>query len=798
MNQHVTNDISMKHKYICAIFLLALGSLMQLHAQTMQLQTNWWQPAGTVNTIVKHPTKNIAFIGGDFTSVGPKIGNNALMLDSSSGMIKYGFPGTNDTVKTIIADGHGGFFIGGSFTQVGDSLRNHIAHLDSNGQVTALFRNGGFNAAVNALILDSGKLYAAGNFTLYNQKACSHVASLNITDGSLYAWNVVVTGNVNCISLAKGTLYAAGNITKVNNISRNNVAAFSADSGNLLGWNPPVIGQVYTCIADTGSLYLGTKGSVYAVSLSQSNINWVQNQLATLNATYVRSLALLGPYLYFGGSCYDATFQIWNSRIGRLSTDSGLAVTWDFNIAGGQFNKLLVHNGRLYIGGKVGNLSATEFGGVAIYDTINGGMASWGPIFNGNVLSIAPTAGGVYIGGVFTMNAGVYRSRVAAMELSWGKPTDWSANVNGTVYSMAVADTVVYIGGNFTTVNGQARKNFAAVHIETGILLPLLANTDYAVRGFLIDGNMLYMCGNFATVNNQLRKGIAQINRATGEVLSWAPNANGNVYTIAKYNNTIYAGGSFTEIGGATRNYLAALDQNGVANGWNPNVNGGGTPLASGGVNKLLVADNLIFVGGDFDYVGNLPPTGRPVQFNLITGDLTSWRCYVGNTNNDMFIINDNLIIGSKASTKVNVVNKNTGAEKNMMPTITGTSVNAVMALGNTLLVGGSITAVDGKPVTGLAVLKSQFNVSTPTIKNNLSGINVYPNPTAGNVVISNNNNFSLQVAVYDLSGKLLVVPSMCMPRNNMELNLALSPGVYFVSIQSEQGNSMQKLIITD
>ena len=789
----------MKNKYICAIFLLALGSLMQLHAQTMQLQANWWQPAGVVNTMVKHPSKNVVFIGGDFTTIGPT-GGNSIMLDSSTGMFRYDFPSANDSVMAMVSDGHGGFFIAGDFTQVGDSLRNRIAHIDSTGLVTSLFSDGGFNGLVSTILLVNNKLYVAGFFSKYKNTSISRLIAIDATNGELLPWNFTIYGAVNSLACANNTLYAVGSISGVNGSGRSGAAAFDLTTGNLLSWNPTISGTILSSAIDSNNIFLGTNGSVYAVSLTQSAIKWQQNSGYNLNSTNVLALAVLGNYVYYGGSFYDMQSKRRFSRLGRLNISDGKEVSMiagQASIAGEQVRSLIAHKSRLYVGGKIASYVSSDWGGVGVYDTLTGGL-SWGPIFNGIIFCMAPTSNGVFVGGSFSSVGGMNRSRVAAMELSWGKPTDWSANVNGTVYSMAVADTVVYIGGDFTSVNGQARKNFAAVHIETGKLLPLLANTDYAVRGFLIDGNMLYMCGNFATVNNQLRKGIAQINRATGEVLSWAPNANGNVYTIAKYNNTIYAGGSFTEIGGATRNYLAAIDQNGVANGWNPNVNGGGTPLASGGVNKLLVADNLIFVGGDFDYVGNLPPTGRPVQFNLITGDLTSWRCYVGNTNNDMFIINDNLIIGSKASIKVNVVNKNTGAEKNVIPTITGTSVNAVMALGNTLLVGGSITAVDGKPVTGLAVLKSQFNVSTPTIKNNLSGINVYPNPTAGNVVISNNNNFGLQVAVYDLSGKLVVVPSMCMPRNNMELNLALSPGVYFVSIQSEQGNSMQKLIISD
>jgi hypothetical protein len=770
---------------------------MQLHAQTMQVQTDWWQPAGVVNTMVKHPSKNVVFIGGDFTKIGPRIGDNAMMLDSSTGMVKYGFPGANDTVKTIISDGKGGFFIGGSFTQVGDSLRNRIAHIDSNGQVTALFRGNGFNATVNALVLDSNKLYAGGLFTTYNNKNSSHVAALSVSDGSLYSWSVQITGNVNCLAFASGTLYAGGQITSVNGVGRNSIAAFTSDTGKFLGWNPSINGTVYSCIADTGGLYIGTFGAVYLVDLNQSLIKWQQNQITELNNTQVSALAILGSYVYFGGKYYDVTAKRYYSRIGRLNITSGSQANWDFWAGGEYISSLVVHHGRLYIGGKRSYTVSADFGGVAIYDTINGGVLSWGPIFKDDVYCMGPTSGGVYIGGLFTTTTGMNRSRVAAMELSWGKPTDWSANVNGVVYSMAVADTVVYIGGNFTTVNGVARKNFAAVHIETGTLLPLIANTDYAVRGFLIDGSLLYMCGDFATVNNQLRKGVAQINRYTGDVLSWAPNANASVYTLAKYNNTIYAGGNYTEIGGATRNHLAAIDVNGVANGWNPNVNGTNSKFGNGSVNKLLVMDNLMFVGGDFINVGNLPQ-GRPVQFNLITGNLTSWRCSVGNINNDMFVINDNLIIGSKTSIDVSLVNKNTGEVKNIIPPIAGTSVNAVMALGNLMLVGGDFTAVDGKPVTGLAVLKSDRNVATPQIPNRLSGVSIYPNPSTGQVTIANTNHTNLQVTVYDLSGKLVYAPSTCLPQSNTLLSLPLSPGIYVISIQSEQGHATHKLVITN
>jgi hypothetical protein len=60
--------------------------------------------------------------------------------------------------------------------------------------------------------------------------------------------------------------------------------------------------------------------------------------------------------------------------------------------------------------------------------------------------------------------------------------------------------------------------------------------------------------------------------------------------------STVYAGGYFTSIGGQTRNYIAALDENGNATAWNPDANSY--------VWALAVSGRTVYAGGEFTSIG--------------------------------------------------------------------------------------------------------------------------------------------------------------------------------------------------
>lgn len=81
------------------------------------------------------------------------------------------------------------------------------------------------------------------------------------------------------------------------------------------------------------------------------------------------------------------------------------------------------------------------------------------------------------------------------------------------------------------------------------------------------------------------------------------------------------------------------------------------------------------------------------------------------------------------------------------------------------------------------------------TLNNNIS---VYPNPSNGNITLKNNSDIQLKVLnISDVSGRILksIKFNDSFSEKNIDLN-NLNTGIYFLTIQSDNGKTTQKLII--
>ena len=79
----------------------------------------------------------------------------------------------------------------------------------------------------------------------------------------------------------------------------------------------------------------------------------------------------------------------------------------------------------------------------------------------------------------------------------------------------------------------------------------------------------------------------------------------------------------------------------------------------------------------------------------------------------------------------------------------------------------------------------------------------LYPNPTADNttLIIDNYNVESLNVLVYDITGKLVMSPiqnqSLLVGKNKFTINTSdLNNGIYFVTLITNKGKETVKLIV--
>jgi hypothetical protein len=205
----------------------------------------------------------------------------------------------------------------------------------------------------------------------------------------------------------------------------------------------------------------------------------------------------------------------------------------------------------------------------------DGTLLDWNPSVNNTVNTLLVSGGSVYVGGAFTeittADGTEIRNRLAAIGTG-GKLSTWDPNADAPVRALAIIDDTLYAGGDFTAIgvigiNGQARNHLAAIGTN-GVLADWLANTDGLVFALAVSGNTLYAGGRFENIvdkNNDVkqRDGLAAID-VNGVVQGWNPDASSTVNALAVSGNTVYAGGTFDTLTDLPRFFFGAIDAGGV------------------------------------------------------------------------------------------------------------------------------------------------------------------------------------------------------------------------------------------
>lgn len=114
-----------------------------------------------------------------------------------------------------------------------------------------------------------------------------------------------------------------------------------------------------------------------------------------------------------------------------------------------------------------------------------------------------------------------------------------------------------------------------------------------------------------------------------------------------------------------------------------------------------------------------------------------------------------------------------------------------------------SISMVSGAPINGnrMATITFTYNNSTLSTSNfnTLENIKIYPNPTHGNISISNIQNIELKtIEIYSVLGKLIKQLPFKQNTNQLQVNLTdFNSGIYLMKIQDKTDSSTtQKLVI--
>ena len=408
-----------------------------------------------------------------------------------------------------------------------------------------------------------------------------------------------------------------------------------------------------------------------------------------------------------------------------FSATSGTVVdAWNPNISNGTVWGVGVLGSTVYVGGGFSGTNSvngnTTRNRLAAFSATSGTVVSaWDPNVSDNtVYALAVSSTAVYAGGNMTLMNVTARNRAAAIDAN-GNLTSWNPNINGTVFSLAVSGsgstTTVYAGGAFNgvnSVNGNTTRNrLAAFDATTGTVVDawnpnVSAGTDgvtaIAVSG---NGNTLYIGGDFTQVGNNGTYARLAAVAATGSgspITSWVPGPNGKVLALAVSadGNTLYAGGGFTTIGGEGRNRLAALDASTASvsvKTWDPNVSTG-TNVQALALSGTTFANTTVYAGGDFSQVNTNVPRNKAAAFDADGAVLTTWNPNLTQNVSAIALSGSTVYLGGWFSGFLKAVDATTAAAVAWNPSVSPSSVNAVVATSTTVYAGGNTISIGAVP----------------------------------------------------------------------------------------------------
>jgi len=677
---------------------------------------------GNVNSLQLDRRRNLLYFGGSFTnsaivypvlssynSTTAVLGNlnlSATRLIKTNGNI---FASVFDSSRNLL-------YLGGDFTSVVDPTNqnglsaNYIAVWDVSNVVFRALQTGSFNgvdAPVNALVLDQSNniLYFGGSFTYgsttngndsVNGITLNNIGYWNVSNNTFNAMQFGVNTTVNVLSFnsKNNVVYLGGSFTSSNAALTMNYLGYWTKSTNTFTQLPNLNGNVDTLAIDTSRnvLYFGGEftnstlsvqgiTSYNPTSLAIGNVNYSSSGPITTNGNVFASvfdssrnlLYIAGDFTYvtdpINGQINANYIAIWDNKNLMFKT----LQTGDYNGVDSSVNSLALDqsNNILYFGGsfKYGS-NNSSYNGIALnyigsWNISIGYFRALSIGLNKNVTALTLYNSNLYIGGKFTATAlsDVSMSYIGYWNTSSNSFSALSdSGLNNNVNSMSIDKTrnLLYFGGAFTSgsinVGGissynQTSKNIGKIY--TASTSPIKTNGNVFASAFDASRNLLYLGGDFTNVIDYIHIGGLSANRIviwdiSNQVFKtlqtgFFNGVDGSVNSLAldNSNNILYLGGSFKRGSNSTSPTGVTLTNIGI---WNINTSTF-TAVGSGvdnTVHSLLLNSSLnsLYVGGSFintsDSTNGTIAANRITTYNRITNKFTALKSgtYNGLTGN--------------------------------------------------------------------------------------------------------------------------------------------------------------------
>ncbi len=570
------------------------------------------------------------YVGGSFTKAQAVTGGGLIVAAGGAGTPDpSAFEHVAGSVRTVVADGAGGWYVAGDFSAVGDTPRDGVAHIEADGSVDGAFAPHPGAGDVLAIAVSGEHVYLGGNFRSMDGRARAGIAAVDATTGFVADFdpnprpdpNMQHAGTVRALAASGTTIYAGGTFTHMGGQPRSSVAALNAATGTATAFAASPDDDVHAMTISGSTVFVGGTfrevGGVARKGLA--GLDATSGALTSFDSDRVD-----GPVLALAAS--GGGVFVGSNGLVSLEADTGtLRREFDTGFPASSVQALAVAGSTLYAGGQFGHHPDFR-DGIAAFDTATGDLTAWNPEPGGVATAIAAAGSDVYVGGNFGGAGPALHMprRVAKLTAGGALDTGFSPSVGdgfsalhtgNRVVALAATGSAVYAAGEFFAVDGQDRSHLAALDAQTGDVTPFAAAyRASAVRTLATDGSTLYAGGDIGYVDpGASRRFLASYDLASGQITALNPTVSDNfpgVYAIGLLGSTLYAGGSFSSIAGAPRDNVAAIDAtSGAATPFDPDAGAGAGPLAIS-VRQLSVLGSTVYLGGEFVEIGGQPRYG--------------------------------------------------------------------------------------------------------------------------------------------------------------------------------------------
>jgi hypothetical protein len=636
-----------------------------------------------VNAIA--PAGNAVYVVGDFELAGDTVVGGIALWDGQSWSRLGSGAGAKQRNDSFADDGYlyaaavgpdGQLYVGGHFNEIDGVPAEGVARWDGQGW-HALGAGLGERAPwegaarglgkVYALALGpDGSLYAGGEFNEAGTVAASGVARW---DGQI--WHALGAGltndadgaaqlaSVRALAVSDTTLYAAGSLSTAGGAPARNVARWDGQ-----GWHPLGAGlagkglgepEVLSLLLDDGALVAGGRFTSAGGKAAGGLARWDGDQWSALaqplqddtDSLRVDALAPASGGGFFAIGKFDraAGRNVFNIArwTGQEWASLGQGVSGLINLPEELLAVTVDSLGRIYVGGRIRYVGGLPVNNIAMWDGArwhslgDGVQGGDGPI----VYALIADGEDIYVGGSFTQAGDVAASNIARWDGATGR---WSAlgagisGTGGTVRALAIGDGRLFAGGAFEQAGGAAANDVASWDGASWSSL----GGDYEIYEIFRDSGQeagtyvnalafhngeLFIGGRFHTIHERasstqdwgsylVANNVVSYVLASEEwLLAGDPAQPGvtflgssgmltRVYALAVADNALYVGGNFREAGGLLAQGLARYDL--VDGSWSAPgdmVGGDSDELAA---YSLGVSGSYLYVGGSFTSIGGL------------------------------------------------------------------------------------------------------------------------------------------------------------------------------------------------